>query len=411
MKLLILGSVALPVPPPMQGGTERIAYFQATGLSKRGHDVTLIAAAGSKHDSLYTLVEIGGGDTVSGQLQQPSQGHALKMAVGLAESSRNLRKELVYMAHVSEWVLTHGKEFDVILNNMRGGESVLLPIAKLLGVPFVTVMHLPIFDELADLFRQYQTQVITISNAQRKGFDGLQYAGTVYNCVEPALLSVPSTLNPDPYVLILGSIAPHKNQKDGILAAKKLGKKIILAGKIGNQAYWDTEIAPFVDGKTVIHKGELRLEEKTALLAGAEALLFPIIWPEPFGLVMIEAMACGTPVVAYDNGAVPEVVRDGVTGFIIEPGALGQDAVVLASSRSRSDTFPSSPSSQGHDDAAKQHPSPRRITQTGVTGLAEAINRINEIDRAACRRHVEANFSMSVMLDSLEDALGKVVHP
>ena len=371
MKILLLGSVALPVPPPMQGGTERMAYWQAVGLAKRGHQVTLIAARGSKPESAYTLVEIGGGDTVVGSTLSAEVvpiGSGLPAPYAFTESSRNLRKELVYMAQVSEWLLTRAKEYDLILNNMRGGESVLLPIAKLVGKPFVTVMHMPLFDELAALLKEYNTPVVTISNAQRVGFEGVNFVGTVYNCVDEELLGRGDwgdKGNKGEYLLMLGSIAPHKNQKDGILAAKALGKKIILAGKIGNQAYFDKEIAPLVDDNMVVYKGELRIAEKAALLGGAEALLFPILWPEPFGLVMIEAMAVGTPVVAYRNGAVPEVVVDGKTGFIVNQSA-------------------------------------------GVDGLVAAVKRIGEIDRTVCRTHVAGLFTAEKMIDSLEAALQKV---
>lgn len=368
MKILILGSVALSVPPPMQGGTERIAYWQAIGLSKKGHHVTLVAARGSKPNSAYTLVEIGGGDTVAGSSKQKEVNS--KQQEKFTEGSRNLRKEAIYLAEVEQYMLDHGKEYDVILNNMRAGEVLFVPVAKAVGVPYTTVMHLPMFFELADYFKATHTPVITISNAQRAGFDDVTYAGTVYNCVEPELLTTthyPLSTTHD-YLLMMGSIAPHKNQKDGILAAKAAGKTIILAGKIGNQAYWDSEIAPLVDGKTVIHKGEMGLEEKIALLSGSEALLFPIVWPEPFGLVMIEAMACGTPVVAYKNGAVPEVVVDGKTGFIIDEAQ-------------------------------------------GVGGLSVAISRIGEIDRTACRKHVEENFTVEKMIESLERALTSVSTP
>lgn len=355
MRILILGSVALPVPPPMQGGTERIAYWQAVGLSKHGYTVTLIAAKGSKHDPTYTLVEIGGGDTVAGSSTQS--------AANVTEGSRAMRKELAYMAEVSQWMLDHGKEFDVILNNMRGGESILLPIAKKLDVPFVTVMHLPIFAELADEFRTYNTPVITISNAQREGFGGLNYIGTVYNATD--VTELPFQEKTGEYLLMMGSIAPHKNQKDGILAAKALGQKIILAGKIGNQTYWESEIAPLVDGTTVIHKGEMGIAEKAALLGSAQALLFPIVWPEPFGLVMIEALATGTPVVAYRNGAVPEVIVEGKTGFIVDQSQ-------------------------------------------GVGGLAVATKRIGEIKRADCRADVEKRFTIDRMIESLMTSLRSI---
>lgn len=346
MKICILGSVALPVPPPMQGGTERIAYWQAVGLAKRGHQVTMIAAVGSKKDPAYTLVEIGG-DTI----HAPS---------GIVESSRNMRKELVYMARVCQWLIDNKDSYDLILNNMRGGESTFLPVVKFLNKKFVTVMHLPMFAELAEIFEAYKTSVITISNAQRAGYPNLHYAGTVYNATD--IDELPFVATPGEYLLMMGSIAPHKNQKDGILTAKKLGKKIILAGKIGNMDYWNKEIAPLVDGDMVVHKGEMSIQDKAALLGNAQALLFPIVWPEPFGLVMIEAMATGTPVVAYNNGAVSEVVVDGKTGFVI--------------------------------DASK-----------GVDGLVDAVKKIGQIDRAYCRTYVEEHFTVEKMIEGLDATL------
>ncbi len=360
MKILILGSVALPVPPPMQGGTERIAWWQATGLAKRGHEVTLVAAQGSKKDPAYHLVEIGGGDTVVGSVNEKNE------TTVYTEGSRKMRKESIYLAQVEEYILMHGKEYDVILNNMRAGESLFVPAAKAVGVAYATVMHLPIFTELAEFFRAHNTAVITISNAQRQGFDGLNYIGTVYNATD--LSELPFNATPKGYLLMMGSIAPHKNQKDGILAAKAVNKKIVMAGKIGNQAYWDAEIAPLVDGKMVVHEGELGIGEKAALLANADALLFPIVWPEPFGLVMIEAMASGTPVVAYGNGAVPEVVVEGKTGFIVDESQ-------------------------------------------GVEGLAMAVKRVGEIDRSACRKYVEENFTVEKMIESLEQSLVNASSP
>ena len=352
MKLLILGSVALPVPPPMQGGTERIAYWQARELAKRGHTVTLVAAKGSRAEG-YTLVEIGGGDTVAGSANAQS-------GAEFTEGSRKQRKEAVYLAEVTQYLLNHGKEYDVVLNNMRAGESLFVPAVNAAGGHYATVMHLPLFSELAEYFRLNGTAVITISNAQRQGFDGLNYAGTVYNATD--LSELPFNDEPEGYLLMMGSIAPHKNQKDGILAAKTLGKKIVLAGKIGNQAYWEKEIAPLVDGANVVHEGELSLSRKAILLGSADALLFPIVWPEPFGLVMIEAMAAGTPVVAYGNGAVPEVVADGKTGYIV----------------------------------------------SGVEGLVEGIKKVSSLDRYTCRRYVEEHFTVEKMIDSLEQALVKI---
>ncbi len=344
MRILILGSVALPIPPPRQGGTERIAYYQATGLAARGHDVTLVAPLGSAKGA-YRLVEIGAGDTGNPKLDEG------------VESSRNLRKEAVYLSQVSRWLLAHCDEYDVVINNMRAGESIFLPIVSTLGKTMINIMHLPIFPELAETFRIYKSPVVTISNAQRKEFPDLRYLATVYNCVELDTY----TYNPSPegYLLMMGSVTPHKNQAAGIRVAKALGKQLIIAGKIGNQIYNDAEIAPHVDGKMVIYHGELPMDEKVRLYQHAAGFLMPIVWEEPFGLVMIEAMACGTPVIAFNRGAIPEVVVDGKTGFVV------QDEM----------------------------------------GMIEAVKKLDQIDRAACRTHVEEHFSIESMVTALEQAL------
>lgn len=350
MKVAILGSVALPVPPPAQGGTEWIAYYQAEGLVKKGHKVLLLSAKGSKKGA-YELIEVGGGNTVTGsQLSQPATNQ-------FTESSRKFRLETIYLAQAIQILHERKLDYDVIVNNMRG-EAVFLPFAQSAGKPFVNVMHLPLFAELADMFQDYQTHVITISNAQRKDFPDLNYLATVYNCVDTDKYS----FNPTPadYLLMMGSIAPHKNQAAAIKIAQKAGKKLILAGKIGNQQYFDT-LKQDIDGENIRWIGELGFEEKLKLYQNAYAFIFPINWPEPFGLVMIEAMACGTPVVAFGNGAIPEVVVDGKTGFVIENNSI--------------------------DD------------------MVEAVKKIDQIKREDCRKHVEEKFTVQKMVDDYEKAL------
>jgi glycosyltransferase involved in cell wall biosynthesis len=163
---------------------------------------------------------------------------------------------------------------------------------------------------------------------------------------------------PEDYLLMTGTIGWHKNQGAAIKVAKKLGMKLVLAGKVRDEDYL-SEIKKDIDGDKIKLLGELGFEEKVELLKDAKAFVFPILWEEPFGLVMIEAMSCGTPVVAFSNGAAPEVVRDGKTGFIV---------------------------------ANEQE-------------MAEAIKKIDLINRADCRRHVEENFSIDRMINSYEDAL------
>lgn len=350
MRIAILGSVALPVPPPFQGGTEWIAYYQAEGLANLGHEVILVAAKGSKGGK-YQLIEAGGGDTVSGSNLAKAQGEQF------IESSRKLRLENVYLSQVAEKLMEKKDEYDIILNNMRG-EAVFLPIAKQLGKPFVNVMHLPLFKELAGAFKQYSTHVITISNAQRKEYPDLNYLATVHNCVDTGKFEY--NAEPEEYLLMMGSIAPHKNQKAAIDVAKKVGMNLVLAGKIGDKDYYNS-IKDEIDGVNIQWVGELGFEAKVKLYQNAKAFIFPILWEEPFGLVMIEAMACGTPVVAFGNGAIPEVVMDGETGYVIR-----------------------------HED---------------TDSMVSAIKDIGSISRENCRKHVEENFTVNKMVGDYEKAL------
>lgn len=411
MRLLILGSVALPVPPSFQGGTEWMAYFQANGLAQRGHTVTLVASHGSKPGP-YRLIEVGKGDTVVGTTSQvsPSILSSWQATAGarpgserilsdsgqagmtdkstavsespIVESSRPLRKETVYLSEVMQILLDQKDSYDIILNNMRG-EAVFVPVARLLGKPFASVCHLPLFTELAEFFRQNNTHVITISDAQRKQYPDLSYLATVYNGVNIEEYSYND--NPNEYLLMMGSIARHKNQAAAVRVAKKLHMKLVLAGKINDPKYFQ-ELAPDIDGEQIRHVGEIGFEEKLTLYRQAKAFLFPIQWPEPFGLVMIEAQSCGTPVVAYGNGAIPEVVVDGKTGYIVSP-----DRSLLSDLGNLGDL---------------------KITKHGEDGLADAIRTIMAMPqeeyrrmRRACRSHVEQKFTVEKMVEGYEKAL------
>ncbi len=370
MRISILGSVALPVPPPAQGGTEWIAYHQAKGLASLGHKVILFAARGSLKEENYELVEVGGGDTVVGS----TCGQATDI-----ESSRALRKENVYLAEVIDELIKRRDDYDIILNNMRG-EAVFIPLVKMLNKPLINVTHLPLFAELADLFRRYKTQIITVSNAQRKAFPDLNYLATVYNCVDTERFlfnESPRPPNGD-YLLMMGTIGRHKNQGAAIRVAKKLGMKLILAGKIRDALYYK-ELEKDIDGENIKWVGEIGFPEKLSLYQNAKAFLFPILWEEPFGLVMIESMACGTPVVAYGNGAIPEVLVDGKTGFVIK-------------------------------DNSQQITVDKK--QKGEEGLVEAVETIRSLPpdkykkmREDCRAHVLENFTVKKMVGDYEKAL------
>lgn len=352
MRIAILGSVALPIPPLMQGGTEWIAYYQALGLANLNHKILLFGAKGTAKNFSHPnikVIEIGEGDLVSGSSQQ------MKIDPSVMEGSRVLRKENVYLAEVLQMLISMQDEYDIILNNMRG-EAVFVSVASLINKPFVSVMHLNLFQELADFFQENKTNIITISNAQKKQFPNLNYVGTVYNCVDTDKFSF-SDKNND-YLLMVGSIGRHKNQFDAIFAAKKLGVRLILAGKIRDQDYFD-ELKKNIDGNKIQWIGEMKFTQKVKLYQNAKAFLFPINWEEPFGLVMIEAMSCGTPVIAYNHGAISEVVVNNKTGFVVE----------------------------------------------NKEQMVESFLKINLIKREDCRKHVVDNFSIEKMVGKYEKIL------
>ncbi|OGH42475.1 MAG: hypothetical protein A3H79_03085 [Candidatus Levybacteria bacterium RIFCSPLOWO2_02_FULL_36_8b] len=357
MRIAILGSVALPVPPPAQGGTEWIAYYQAKGLAERGHQILLLAARGTSKgfDSVpnIKIVEVGGGDVVSGSNAERTFDPAL------VEGSRKIRLEIVYLTQAAKALMDHKDEYEIVLNNMRG-ETLFLPIARLLNKSFVNVMHLDLFPELAETFLDFKANIITISNAQRKDFPNLNYLDTVYNCVDVDKFTFNGA--PQDYLLMVGSIGRHKNQGEAIAVAKELGMKLVLAGKIRDQDYFE-ELKKDIDGGKIKHIGEIEFEEKVKLYQNAKAFIFPIKWEEPFGLVMIEAMACGTPVVTYNHGAVSEVVADGLTGYVVD----------------------------------------------NHSQMIEAVKKISVIDRAACRKHIEENFTIEKMIDGYEKALQTLI--
>ena len=356
MKIAILGSIALPVPPPFQGGTEWIAYYQAKELSERGHKIMLFAAKGSADNfknSDVEIIEVGDGNLASGSNLEG------KLDPVFTEASRKLRLETVNLSRVIEKLIERKEEYDLILNNIRG-EAVFLPTAKYLKKTFVNVMHLNLFDELADVFKNYSAKIITISNAQRGNYPDLSYLATVYNGIDPKIF--PFNADPTDYFLMMGSIGRHKNQKSAINIAKSLNIRLIIAGKIRDQDYFE-EIKKDIDGQQIEWVSEVNFPDKVKLYQKARALLFPILWEEPFGLVMIEAMSCGTPVIAFNRGAVSEVLVNNKTGFVVE-----NDSQML-----------------------------------------EAVKNINLLNRLDCRTHVENNFTIEKMVDGYEKALLKIV--
>ena len=272
------------------GGTELFIAHLAVGLKKLGHDVVVYANGESTVPvdcrSLYPDSEWPIKGDVHGSLKDINHS-----AWAVAEAHANCD-------------LLH-------LNNAPG-----LVYSRFVSTPFVYTVHHPHEDSLSDFYGYYPgVHYVTISEFQRR-HETMPRMATIHHGLNFAKYRV--TTQKQPYLAFIGRIAPVKGTHLAIAVARKTGIPLKIAGEIQPmfRSYYETEIEPHIDGKFVQYIGEANLEEKNELLGNALAMLFPIQWDEPFGLVMIEAMACGTPVIAMPGGSVPEIVQDGVSGYV-----------------------------------------------------------------------------------------------
>jgi glycosyltransferase involved in cell wall biosynthesis len=289
------------IPPKLYGGTERVVHWLTEELVALGHDVTLFAS---------------GDSCTSARLEAPWP-RALRHDCSVRD-----RNALHMM--MLERVRQRADEFDLMHFHL---DYYPLSLFSRQSVPFVTTLHgrldLP---EHQPVFTTFSSApVVSISNAQRRPVPQAGWVRTIHHGLPEQLLS-PLPAKPQ-YLAFLGRIAPEKGVEFAISIARQCGVPLRIAAKVDkvDREYFDEKIRPHLDGSNTEYVGEITDPEKSEFLSGAIALLNPIDWPEPFGLVMIEAMACGTPVIAFNRGSVPEVVDDGLTGFIVEDekGAIG----------------------------------------------------------------------------------------
>jgi len=293
MRIAQVAPLIESVPPKHYGGTERIVSYLTEELVRAGHDVTLF----------------GSGDSVtSGRLVAPIQRSLRKNE----RCKDPMARELILIDHVVE----RAHEFDVI--HFHTG-YLHFAICRHLPVPHVTTLHgrldMPDLVAVHDRFRD--VPVISISNAQRAPVPWANWQATIYH----GLPKDQFRFHPErgDYLAFLGRVSPEKRADRAIEIAKRVRMPLKIAAKVDrvDRRYFKRVIEPLLNDSLVEWVGEISDSEKNEFLGNAYALLFPIGWPEPFGLVMIEAMACGTPVIAYDGGSVPEVMENGVTGFIV----------------------------------------------------------------------------------------------
>ena len=345
--LLVLPWMALP--PEKYAGTERIVYALTEGLVKKGHDVTLFSVGETK---------------TSAHLE-----YIFKKPLGLQSDVYTKIKTSFYpLMHVANCFEQH-KKFDIIHSH---AQFLGLPFAAITSTASLHTFHIDLKDLQEDegaLVKRYgHLSFTSLSNSQR--IEGVNYLGTVYNGVDTNKYT-PSEKPKRNYILWVGRITSKKGTIDAIKTAKLLNMPLILAGRVTEESYFEEVIKKEIDGKQIRYIGNVSTTELASLYREALCVMDPIHWEEPFGLVMAEAMACGTPVTAYNRGSVSEILRDGLTGFIIEPeDSIGE--------------------------------SKWTVKKKGIDGLVEGVKRIGEIDRKACRKHVEENFTDEKMVDSYE---------
>ena len=318
------------VPPPAYGGIESVVTHLTEELVRRGHEVTLFAAGNSR-----TTAEL------------------------RAVVACNLRAMPdLHFPHFYEWVhvaaaLRCAEEFDVIHNHH--GE-LAMAFSAFCPTPMLTTNHGPLIPDAGLVWDQYQGYYNTISHAAKVGLPDRNYLGVVYNGID--IESFPFRTEKEDFLLFLSRISPEKGPHHAIEVARALGRQLLIAGKVDrvDREYFAKEIEPRIDGRQIVFLGEADARLKRDLFARATCLLHPITWPEPFGLVMVEAMACGTPVIVFRRGSAPEIVIDSETGFVVD--SLDQ--------------------------------------------MIAAVDQLHHISPHRCREHVASRFSVSQMVDGYE---------
>jgi glycosyltransferase involved in cell wall biosynthesis len=340
MRIAQIAPVIESVPPKKYGGTERVVYALTEELVKRGHEVTLFASGDSKTSA--KLVSVYPRALREARLKDLYGANMLTMLnIGTAYERQD--------------------EFDIIHDH---NGHISLPTANLARTPVVMTTHGAYSPEVKRVFQTLRRPfVATISKAQGYPAPNLHYAGNAYN--DLSMEHYPFSGEHDGYFLFVGRIANEKGVHHAIEVSQQLNIPLIIAAKLdlADRPYFREYVEPYLSDQ-IRWVGEVDEEERNQLMSRAMCFLHPITWPEPFGLALIEAMACGCPIIAFDRGSIPEIILNQETGFVV------------------------------HD----------------LEGMLDAVENIESIDRARCREHVLANFSATRMADSYEEIYNKILN-
>jgi glycosyltransferase involved in cell wall biosynthesis len=372
MKIAIINGVEEPVPPKGYGGIEWIVYHLANDLGKRGHEVDLYASGDSEETANYHLIPI-----VEKSLR----------SVALTRDNNLAREAAKQLSIEKALEVMQKKQYDLIHNH---AEYRFLTFAPLLSQPVLTTHHKPFNFAHQNLVYQQRIQYpfTSISNNQRKDFPQLHFIATVYNGINLDLFPYCEykDITKHSYMAYLARMNDQKGAIEAATAAKQLQKKLVVGTKVDivDQPYFD-QFKSFIDDTFIEYLGEIGPDKRLSLLQNARLLIAPIKWEEPFGLMFIEAMVTGTPVVAFSRGAAPEIIVDGETGFLVN-----QSEEYI-----RGDWI---------------------VKKTGVEGLCEAIERLYAMSedqyrqmRKKSRFHVEKNFTTDRMVDDYEKLYEKII--
>jgi glycosyltransferase involved in cell wall biosynthesis len=341
MRVGMIAPPWFPLPPQRYGGIEFVVSLLTEALVARGHDVTLFASGDSQTRAQLSYI------FARAPFEQIENGGHLEVVHSLA-------------------AYTRAGEFDVIHDHDGlASRAMGALVRRLLGVPVVATLHGPADpvtqEALASL--RHDLQFIAISDYQRRGFPDLTFAATIPNAID--VEHMPFDAEKDDYFLFVGRMTADKGAHNAIEVARRTGVRLIMAGKVNEgpeRDYYADQVEPYLSDD-IHYRGEVDHETKVELYRRARCTLFPIQWPEPFGLVMIESLACGTPVIAMRHGSVPEVMEHGRTGFVVET----------------------------------------------ADEMYEAALRIDEIDPAECRRAVEERFGSERFVAAHEAAYRQLI--
>ncbi|MGB9883291.1 MAG: glycosyltransferase family 4 protein [Microgenomates group bacterium] len=372
MKIALISPIEETVPPFLYGGIEWIVYYLAKILAEKKHEVFLLTTKDSPKLGDYKIIPI--------YEQSIRRIEPYKSNVKIRESAK-----FIAIANTIEF-LQKNHNFDIIHNHA----SWRLLIFENLFYPkkFITTLHGPMNIDYQNLvFLEHKDSFyISISNNQRKDLPQLNYIKTIYNGIDTSSFEF-KPKNEGDYLLFFARFSKEKGVKEAIEAIEKVKKKLIIAAKVdaSDLLFFDSLKNKISNNPYIEFHGEIDVNKKVEYYQNAKALFVPIMWEEPFGLMFIEAMATGTPVITFARGSVPEVIKDGETGFIVNPS---DDDI-------RGDWI---------------------IKKTGIEGLCEAVERIYSMPeekyqqmRRACRAHVEKNFTVDRMVDEYEKVFEQIL--